>query len=123
MALAPGPDSRHKLNFKCVAATRHCHISCTAEEFFHLNDRICSICYLERAVGSSDRTLFGPCLSLENISDDVYETATDGLFVEELDVRAPDIAGLVAAFRNILADAAMSGDFTKVLSTERSFYL
>jgi hypothetical protein len=68
----------------------------------------------------------GPYLgrvSLENISDDVYETATDGLFVEELDVRAPDIAGLVAAFRNILADAAMSGDFTKVLSTERSFYL
>jgi hypothetical protein len=62
-------------------------------------------------------------VSLENISDDVYEAATSGLLAEELDVRAPDMAGLVAAFRNILADAAMSGDFTQVLSTERSFYL
>ena len=53
----------------------------------------------------------------------MYEAVTGDLPVEELDVRVPDMAGLVAAFRNILADAAMSGDFTQVLLTERSFYL
>jgi hypothetical protein len=61
--------------------------------------------------------------SLENISADVYEAATGSLPAEELDIHAPDMPGLVAAFGNILADAAMSGDFTEVLSTERSFYL
>ena len=61
--------------------------------------------------------------SLENISDDVYEAATSGRTMEALEVRALDMAGLVDAFKNILADAVMSGDFTQVLSTERGFYL
>jgi hypothetical protein len=46
--------------------------------------------------------------SLENISDDVYEAASGGHTMEELDVRALDMAGLVDAFKNILATSLES---------------
>ena len=53
----------------------------------------------------------------------VYEAATSGRTMEALEVCALDMAGLVDAFKNILADAVMSSDFTQVLSTEHGFYL
>ena len=62
-------------------------------------------------------------VSLDNISNDVYEVATSDVIVDELDVRAPDMAGLVSSFRDMLAAAAHAGDFTNLLSTERAFYL
>ena len=62
-------------------------------------------------------------LSLENISDDVYEAATSGRTMEALNVHVLNMAGLVDAFKNILVDAVMSSDFTQALSTECGFYL
>jgi hypothetical protein len=61
--------------------------------------------------------------SVARIADDVYATATDGDFVEDLDVRASSMQGLVEAFKTILGDAAKGGDFTHVLCPERAFYM
>ena len=50
-------------------------------------------------------------------------TLTDGDFVEDLDVRASSMSGLVEAFKTILGDAAKNGDFTHVLCPGRAFYM
>ena len=61
--------------------------------------------------------------SIASIADDVYAAATSGSFVEDLDVRAPSMSDLVKTFKTMLADAAKDGDFTHILSPERTFYM
>jgi len=61
--------------------------------------------------------------SVASIADDVYAAATDGIFVEDLNVRAPSMSDLVKTFKAMLGDAAKDGDFTHILSPECTFYM
>ena len=118
----PGPN-QYKFGFKLVA-TDHCHVSSSAEELFISTiTSVPSAIWKEQWVPTMRPYLGLSLSSLENISDDVFEIATSGRTMEAFEVHALDMAGLVDAFKNILADAVMSGNFTQVPSTERGFYL
>ena len=67
-----------------------------------------------------------PCtgfFSMVIIADDMYATATNSDIVEDLDVYASSMPGLVEAFKTILRDAAKNGDFTHVLCPGYAFYM
>jgi hypothetical protein len=61
--------------------------------------------------------------SLETLLENVCSAANSGIIWDDLEVCGPDIKGLVAKFKAMLGDAVDSGDFTSVLSPERSFVM
>jgi hypothetical protein len=63
--------------------------------------------------------LFSP----ELLSECVYSIATDNVTLEKLEIRGKDVAELVTSLKELLAQAAAGGDFTKILSPERLFLM
>lgn len=63
--------------------------------------------------------LFSP----ELLSECVYDIATDNAIPEKLEIRGKDVAELVTLFKELLAQAAAQGDFTNILSSDRSFLM
>ena len=58
-----------------------------------------------------------------NMAEDVFEAATSGIPVDDLEVRGLSVDELADTFSNLLAEAAKEGDFTDVLSPKRRFYV
>jgi hypothetical protein len=61
--------------------------------------------------------------SAETLLDNVCSAANSGIIGDDLEVRGPDVGSLTAKFKAMLGDAVDSGDFTSVLSPERSFVM
>lgn len=62
-------------------------------------------------------------VELETLAHDVFRLANAGQVSQELDLRAPDVAGLVKKLRKVIARAIELGDFTHILSEDRSYFL
>jgi hypothetical protein len=63
--------------------------------------------------------LFSP----ELLAESVYDVATHGSSLPKLEIRGKDVADLVISFKELLRQAAAQGDFTEVLSPDRSFLM
>lgn len=61
--------------------------------------------------------------SLRTLTDRVYEAATSGAPSEPLSLHGPNLKALVLDFKDLLRNAANDGDFTNILSPDRSFYM
>jgi hypothetical protein len=59
--------------------------------------------------------------SIETLLETVCGAANSGIIWVDLEVRGPDVRSLAAQFKAMLGDAVDSGDFSSVLSPERSF--
>jgi hypothetical protein len=59
----------------------------------------------------------------DNFPGSVYEIATDGISPEVLDISGDDVEDLAAKLKLKIGDAVDHGDFTDLLSPERSLYL
>jgi hypothetical protein len=57
------------------------------------------------------------------MAEAVYELASQGSTSLDLNVRGEDVAGLVLSFKKMIGEAVDAGDFTHILSPERSFIM
>jgi hypothetical protein len=56
-----------------------------------------------------------------NMAEDVFEAATSGIPLGDLEVHGLSMDGLADVFSNLLAEAAKEGNFTDVLSPKHHF--
>lgn len=61
--------------------------------------------------------------SVDTLLEDVYNAATRATNWDHLEIRGPDINCLTATFKEMIGDAAESGDFTNVLAPRRLFVM
>jgi len=59
--------------------------------------------------------------TIANLADHVFDAAVQGEDDHGLTVRGASVAGLVADFKAKIAAAVTAGDFTNILSPDRSF--
>lgn len=62
-------------------------------------------------------------VSAELLAETVYDIAVDNVPIPKLEIRGKDVDALVILFKELLAQAAAQGDFTEILSPDRSFFM
>jgi hypothetical protein len=62
-------------------------------------------------------------ISIELMAETAYELAAKGVPPPELLVRAQDMEGLALSFKAMISEAADTGDFTQILSPDRTFVM
>lgn len=60
---------------------------------------------------------------MEALLEEVCDAATSGVDFDDLEIRGNEISTLARTFKAMLGDAAEAGDFTDVLSPNRSFVM
>jgi hypothetical protein len=61
--------------------------------------------------------------SAQQMSETLYELASQGATSNSLEVRAQDVAGLALSFKEMIGQAVDAGDFTNILAPERAFLM
>jgi hypothetical protein len=61
--------------------------------------------------------------SVETLLEDVCNAATSGVQWDDLEIRDTDVAGIAAKLKMLLYNAAEIGDYTNILSPERSLVM
>jgi hypothetical protein len=64
-----------------------------------------------------------PGFSIDELSASVFSTASIGARNEKLEVSGTDVETMAGVFKQMLADAGEAGDFTSILSRDRSFQM